>query len=258
MATAAAKLLVLSVFAQSPRNTHWIKFHYHFLDQTSPAYDHVVYLHRADPALFPRSQVLGSVETNGPAPEVHGELLQILLEYARTVAYDYYLFLDSDAFPVTPDWLSALVARMGDAPFAAPVRFENLDLFPHPCAFFVRGENVHRQELDFRVGPIGNLLQQTVQDPGCRIPLSMCYPLVRTNVFNPHPLLAALYGHWFYHHGCGSRAFAMRSATTYKYYDHVVTDHANLEAALFKALTSAPDAFIQRLKTPPASGLFGV
>lgn len=257
MAPGAPRLLVLSVFAQTPRNNQWIKFQYHFLDRTTPCYDHVVYLHRADPGLFPRSRVLGSVDADRPTPQIHGQLLQNLLEYARTVSYDNYLFLDSDAFPVTPDWLPTLVALMGDFPFAAPVRTENLDLFPHPCSFFVRGEHIHLPELDFRVGPFTNLLQKSVQDVGCRIPLRNCYPLVRTNVYNPHPLLAAIYGHFFYHHGCGSRKFAMRSTCLYNYYGHVVTNHADIESSLFNALASDPNVFIQRLKVSSINSLCG-
>ncbi len=253
-----AKLLVLSVFAQSPRNNRWIDFQYHFLDRTCPRYDHVVYLHRAEPSLFPRSRVLGSIDGDRPVPQIHGQLLQILLEYARTVSYDYYLFLDSDAFPVTRDWLPRLVAQMGQCPFAAPVRTENLDLFPHPSAFLVRGENVRRPELDFRVGPCTNLLQQRVQDVGCRIPLGACYPLLRTNVFNPHPLLAAIYAHFFYHHGCGSRKFAMRSTCSYNYYGHVVADHADIESCLFEALAADPEAFIQKLTTPLNCSVIGL
>ncbi len=248
MAAPAPKLLVLSVFARSPRNDRWIDLQYRFLDRTGPSYDHVVYLHRADSSLFPRSRILGAVDADRPVPQIHGQLLQLLLDHARTVSYDYYLFLDSDAFPVTPNWLPTLVSRMGEFPFAAPIRVENLDLFPHPCSFFVRGENIHRPELDFRVGSAANLLQQTVQDVGCRIPLNACYPLVRTNVVNAHPLLAAIYGHFFYHHGCGARTFAMRSTHQYNYYSHVVGNHTDIESALFQALASDPDAFIQKLK----------
>lgn len=248
MAQHSASLLVMSVFAKTDRNPDWVNLQYRFLDRTTPSYDHVVSLHMADRSLFRRSTILRSIHAKRCASRIHGRLLQGLLDYARKTAYDYYLFLDSDAFPVADNWLVSLVSKMGDRSFAAPVRTENLDLFPHPSCFFVRAKDIHRKELDFRVGRSINLLQQQVEDTGCRLPLRMCYPLLRSNVYNPHPLLAGVYGNLFYHHGCGSRRFAMRSTFYHDYFNRLEPDHETIEDSLFLALTSDPDSFLCRLR----------
>jgi hypothetical protein len=143
------------------------------------------------------------------------------------------------------------MARFGKL-FAAPVRAENLDVFPHPCAVFLLDPIIDDPRLEFRaVAPIRNLLGIEVNDTGCATATmnDLLLPLMRSNVVNVHPIAAAIYHHLFYHHGAGSRGFAFRVMNKFAYHRHwwpaeapeVVGDR------LFHELVSEPEAFIARL-----------
>ena len=163
-------------------------------------------------------------------------------------------------------WLDDVRRQMADRPFAAAIRCENLDLFPHPCVFFIRGEHVHDETLDFSPGCACDLRSEPVVDAGAGIGLDRCFPLIRTNVYNPHPVFAAVYFDAFYHHGAGSRGTKRVRAVTGGYYDSVLqaatSDEAiargtAIEARLFDALCRNPRRLIDALRgrrRPPALG----
>ncbi len=241
------KLLVASVFVRSDRNPTWLELQRRFLARTTADHDHAVFLNREDPALFRDCILIGRNAGGAPGSQEHANALAHVLRYCRAHRYDNYLLLDSDCFPVRP-WQGDLVRLMGDFACAAAVRVENLDLFPHPSAFFIRGEAIHEPFLDFSVGPCRNLLGQEVRDTACRIPLERCFPLLRTNVWNPHPVLAGVYGHLFYHHGAGSRTAETRALLA-GYYDHVLPpcDRPAVADALYRELTRRPERLIARL-----------
>src|SRR5262249_8957286 len=156
----------------------------------------------------------------GPRTPVEAQItLKTLLEYARSRPYAHYLILDSDAFPVRRGWLDWLLRKMGECRFAAPVRCENLDTFPHPCALFIKVEAIG-DEFDFSPGfAYRNLLREPVLDTATGLNRDHWFPLVRTNRLNVHPVLAALYYDLFYHHGAGSRQGLLRSVKQ-GYYEH--------------------------------------
>jgi hypothetical protein len=243
----AKRLLVASVYAGSDRNAVWLSLQRRFLARTTADYDHAVFLNRADPALFRDCLLIGRDAGGAEGSQEHANALQQVLAYCRAHRYDDYLILDSDCFPACR-WQERLTALMGQSPMAAAVRVENFDLFPHPSAFFVRGFAIHEPFLDFAVAPHRNLLGEEVRDTGCAIPLDRCFPLLRSNVWNPHPIFAGVYGHLFYHHGAGSRAAETRGLLS-GYYDHVLQPSARpaVEEALFRELVRRPEAFVGRL-----------
>jgi hypothetical protein len=84
-------------------------------------------------------------------------------------------------------------------------------------------------------------------------------PLLRTNVWNPHPMLAAIYGGLFYHHGAGtrsSRGDLRFRLETLGYLSHLQSSSATveIEPQLFAALVADPDGLIGRLtgRVPPS------
>ncbi len=241
------RLLVASVYAESDRNAVWLSLQRRFLARTTADYDHAVFLNRSDPGLFRGCILIGRDAGGDEGSEEHASALRHVLAYCRAHRYDGYLILDSDCFPVRP-WRERLVELMGRFPVAAVVRAENFDLFPHPSAFFVRGDAIHEPYLDFSVAPHRNLLGEAVRDTGCGIPLDRCLPLLRSNVWNPHPIFAGVYGHLFYHHGAGSRRAETRGLLS-GYYDHILPPAARpgVEEALFRKLVRSPEAFIGRL-----------
>jgi hypothetical protein len=242
-------VLVASVFASSPRNETWLHLQRSFLRQTTASYDHAVYLNHCDWSdSFRESLIIGSRSEKtrtGPGKQSadHAAALTEVFRYFRDHPdYSYYLLLDSDCFPVRRGWLRLLVRRMKRFQFAAPIRSENLEDFPHPCALFLTKAALERP-WNLAVTPGRNLLGKPFVDLGCSLPTEGWYPLLRTNVYNPHPVLAAIYKHLFYHHGAGSRQLYFRAE---RYYDHI-DDHARVEAEIYARLVADPAKFISDL-----------
>jgi len=135
--------------------------------------------------------------------------------------------------------------------YAAPVRTENYDLFPHPCAFYLRRPML--EHIDFNFSQVPSLMGYATADVGSAMPRSLegepiWLPLIRTNRWNPHPLAAAIYGHLFYHHGAGSRTPAFRSMR-YGVYDHFLSpeEHRAIYADLTGQLLARPRQYIRKL-----------
>jgi hypothetical protein len=290
------KLLVASVYAPSERNQTWLDLQLRYLRQTVDSFDLAVYLNRVDPDHFPgtlhinrpaqpraaagpatppplvkraigylcrRNRILERLIDNKVKTE-HSCSLNRVLEYfrRRQGEYENYLILDSDAFPFRAGWLPRLLSWMkggqscGEKQYAAVVRTENLDTFPHPCAFFIKGSFLSRFRFDFtgrRYPEQTNLAGAKVSDVGSAIPTvwggrHVMLPLLRSNVWNPHPILGAIYGGMFYHHGAGSRAIGFR-ASNMGFLDHALPPggHLAVDQLLYAELCSNSDRLLERL-----------
>jgi hypothetical protein len=261
------RLLVASVYAPSDRNPTWIGLQKRFLAETTDVvHDLIVYLNRADAGPFIDAGVAVAGRSDQPWPSMcheHAAALNFLVAVfrQRLDEYEDFLLLDSDAFPCQPNWLGRLVTWMREDDFlpeklfAAPCRGENLDHFPHPCVFFIRGRLLRNypDAVDFSVGPHTNMAGYAFEDVGCQMPVRadnrhVWLPLLRSNVWNPHPILAAVYGGMFYHHGAGSRPLEIRSVTL-RAYDNVIArfQHGDRERQLFAEIARNPKIFIRQL-----------
>ena len=106
---------------------------------------------------------------------------------------------------------------------AAPVRYENLDGFPHPSAMLVERSVLFEPWFVLRDGiEAKNLLGDTIRDVAASLVgrLEQVLPLLRSNAVNLHPVAAAVYHDCFYHHGAGSREFRLRVTDRYGYNRH--------------------------------------
>jgi len=244
------KLLIASIYAPSELNAAWYKLQKKYIKKTTAINnDYKVVLNGISSEIFHSEDVLWVNEENlGHAPA-----LKQLLEYFKNEDYESYLILDSDCFPIRRGWHDILTAQMCDhgKQIAAPVRAENLDLFPHPSAFFLMQQAVNNPRLDFTKCNSTNMLGKTFQEVGGKMgdTRNLLLPLLRTNVVNVHPVAAAIYHHLFYHHGGGSRDFNFRILKRFAYYDHWYDrsqqdKHGEL---LLKSLFRNPDRFIGRL-----------
>jgi hypothetical protein len=271
------QLLVASVYGPSERSETWIDLQLKFLHRTTVVFDHAVYLNRVSAEMFPHSTIIQRYDLpfkSGTTDHSRG-LNEIVKFFRRNPGYEHYLILDSDAFPIMDGWLEKLLvlmkgnARAPDKQFAAAVRAENLDTFPHPSAFFIRGEFLRQRNWDFRRPsswrrprrpwrpwrPYRNLLGVQLRPVGSGISphyrgRHVLLPLLRTNVWNPHPILAAIYGGMFYHHGAGSRGSDLRfRLETMGLVDHLLPPSAtkDIEEQLFAALVADPEGLIARL-----------
>ena len=240
-------LLVCSVFAGGELDGFWLELQRRQLGQTvgEGRFDHAVYLGRnADERLFCQSTVVGRSVRCGHHEHLEG--LHCLGDFAvsRRDRYGGFLVLDSDAFPILPGWMDILNRQLARLrrPYAAAVRTENLDVFPHPCVVY----SPTPQSLRFRVRETVNLLGRPVRDIACEE--APCLPLLKSNGINLHPVLATVYSGLFYHHGCGSRSFEMR-ATNAGYYDPSLPAAPTPEA-LLEILRAGPAAFLAALQDP--------
>jgi hypothetical protein len=220
----AKKLLITSIFAPSPWNREWHSLQSRYVAATTKdcAYDYELFLNGvAEKELDASAACLGTSRD----PLDHPTALREVVDAFRQRDHDYYLILDSDCFPIFPGWFTVLTNQMErfGKQIAAPVRYENLDRLPHPCAFFLTREVLQDERINFDKGhPGSNLLGREVSDVGSAMLdlLPSILPLLRTNVVNPHPVAAALYHQLFYHHGAGSRGSRFRVLHKFHYYAH--------------------------------------
>ena len=238
------ELLVASVFSGHPNDPVWLDLQLRQLTKTTTTFDHAVYLNAADERLFPNSIVIGSNPSPRLLSEGHHDAAQEVSRFCRDRSYRHYLIIDSDAFPVHPQWLTILTAAMTSAGkrFAAPIRTENLDQFPHPSVFFTSDP----EAIVFELRPSRTLLGREVTDLHAGPGVEGWFPLVKTNRLSCHPVLGSIYFDLFYHHACGSRDFRMR-ATHARYYDHLIGRFPTPEH-LFDELTRDPDSYIAALR----------
>jgi hypothetical protein len=260
------RILVGSVYGAAPRNPQWYRLQRFFLDQGDDAYELAVFLNSVDASVVPGATIVGATQALRPAVKgivQHRDGLCALMDhfYARP-EYDGYLILDSDAFPIVPNWRTRLEARMrahDGLPvrwMAAPVRTENLDLFAHPSACYfsaaglaaARGIGVPLWRIASRTNLLGMAFEELGLDPAFAGGEPRVLPLLRSNAVNPHPVLAAVYGDVFYHHGAGSRP-AVRSRVTEPELDGRFSAEANVatDRVLFDALCAGPQSFVRRL-----------
>ncbi len=142
---------------------------------------------------------------------------------------------------------------MKDNWYSAPIRTDNLDITPHPCALFIKGQYIKEHLFFFRrpsVAGIFNFIGEEVHDIGTGFKTrvnnkQVFYPLMRSNFLNVHPMLAAIYGDTFYHHGAGSRMPWFRSTN---YWQRLIPEHYRYGLNAYDMLMEDPDRFIDQLR----------
>ena len=248
-------LLVCSVFCGSGNyNSIWLRLQFNYLKRTIGSdFDHAVYLNGADASLFSQSVIIGQSNTEGGGLG-HLRGLNAIADYCRSHDYEHYLVIDSDCFPIANDWLKTIAGtlRRMDKRYAAPLRVENLDTFPHPSVFFTSDP----EYILFDFAPGTNLLGREINDIACIADRKDWLPLFRTNRVSRHPTIGSVYYDCFYHHGCGSRNFQMR-AVIMGYYDSIISNYPSFEM-LTEELFANPDAYLRFLQFASTHGVPGV
>ncbi len=254
-----AKLLIASVYAPSPWNKEWYELQEKFLQEHTKdvSYEFGVLLNGIEPNELPHS---ANIIGKNPGNTGHSAAMRQLVDFFReSKGYTHFLFLDSDCFPVHNGWFEILCAQMKkfNKNFAAPIRTENLDRFPHPCAFFSDATGISDERINFDIGHEDiNILGEVVRDVGnAMVPLlPHILPMLRTNLTNYHPVAAGVYHHLFYHHGAGSRNFEFRIVDKYGYCDHWWNQAGDvaLADAIRTALFDNPHHFLKSIMNPPS------
>lgn len=129
---------------------------------------------------------------------------------------DVLIFIDPDAFPISPSWVDMIKKPLEkeDVPFVAVCREENIEPllredqkpYPHACFSATTYGFWESNNLSWELDPAqgascaGVLLAQWLKKH--RHPWRK---ILRSNVYNLHPLNYAIYGGIIYHHGSGNR-----------------------------------------------------
>tara|TARA_R100000664_G_scaffold18454_1_gene27517 strand:- start:13745 stop:14569 length:825 start_codon:yes stop_codon:yes gene_type:complete len=125
---------------------------------------------------------------------------------------DILVFLDGDAFPVD-FWYPKIVELLKENEMVAadrrediePLLAEEMKPYPHPLFLATKAKFWIENELKWGIDE-----SKGISTPGCLLKLWLeendysYAPLVRTNVFDIHPLFFGVYGDLIYHHGAAS------------------------------------------------------
>lgn len=246
------KILIMSVYAPSEYNQYWYKLQKHFIKKnTLIPHDFRIITNKVDPGLFEEEEVVHLNDSNIGHPAG----IEQMLEYMRKKqdSFSGFLILDSDCFPVRPGWHEVLDQQMQrfNKSIAAPIRYENLDMFPHPCVVYMNKPGLQNQNINFNYKEVKNLLGDMIDEVGgamCELSDEVL-PLLRSNRVNLHPVAAGIYHHLFYHHAAGSRGFEFRLLKMYDYCSHWIDteSQADFGEQLFDTLIQDPDGFIDKL-----------
>lgn len=254
--------VVGSVFVAGNRAKTWYDLQMRFLHKTTANFHHIVFLNGKEfDFSLEYSEIVGQsdltgLEKIGTAKEQqlaqkdnHYLGLSILLDHFKKIEAENYLILDCDCFPVQDNWVGILkkACLQRNKVFAAPIRTENFDLFPHPCALFFGKEVLQQDWFDLSSGETVNLMGNLVYESGGKLPKEKCLPLLRTNCFNVHPIFSGIYGDIFYHHACGSRPKTFLARGIGESILRRQVDHWSIEEEIFRKLSSNPDEFVQSL-----------
>ncbi len=242
--------LVLSIHVPGANADLWRTLQRKFVGETAGDHHYGVIVNGGDAGLYP--------ECVSALPDTvsHRQAIDVALGLFRENEgkFDNFLLLDSDCWPVRRDWQRVAAGLMGaDYLYAATVRIENFDLFPHPSAVLMKRGFLKSANFGFSRGP--NLLGLEVSDVGAAMPRELdgkqiWYPLIKTNKVAPHPLYASVYGDLFYHHCAGSRGIGFR-ANSFGFYDHIIWPrrvHRQVYGEVTTELAAAPRRFINRLR----------
>jgi len=224
--TGCGKILVGSIFINdSEQQCKWLDLQLSFLRETTTNFHHAAVVFKKTTDYFQNhTHVIpfnGKPSMNSAA---HIMGLKIVLDHFKSVRnqYSWFLFLDSDAFPIRKNWLSILQAKMTGYDVAVPIRFENLEQRLHASILLSRKEGL--ENLNFGSRKIGTDLLRGVENDVTIGKYqdefrSKAYVLMRSNQYNVNPLLCGVYYDMFYHHCCGSgRSYNMRGRN---YWNHV-------------------------------------
>ena len=173
----------------------------------------------------PHVKMVEPPATSLRASREHGYYLDAMLPVALSDGVSHICTLDVDSFPISDNWVDVLVkAAPKDSGLSGVLRSENGDVaLPHPSCILARRDFFERfmpsfsPDSDSTPG-FRNFLHGTGQsaDTGIRLgyilwqnKLPWGY-LTRTNMRNPHYLMAGIYGDIVFHLGSAGRGNIFR------------------------------------------------
>jgi hypothetical protein len=204
--------------------------------------------------IIERNPKVRRFEPSEPGSDVrHGASLDQLVRRVRPRT-KFIITLDTDSFPIRDGWIENLTGRLTDDVLVAGVwRDEMLPAKPafiHPCCLAIRKRTLRELGATFMVGSgadVAHNVTVAVEGSGAR-----ASKLRRSNHFNPHFLMGAVYGDLIYHQGAGSRAPAFSARTDA---DHDEAVRLALRDAAFSDLDTLVDALAGNVEPAKVPGL---
>lgn len=224
------KLGICCVYFYGPDSGWLLDLQLRYIERTLEGYDYTIYAaaNRLQPELrrtlegAPRLKIVSLPRYEGEGSFEHAFYLDLLLSQAADDGCTHLAALDSDSFPVLPDWPNVLLRRMDRIRLAAVLRSENLDThLPHPSGLFMDRSFFleHRPRM---FPPLSEIFSDTsfrkfLRETGQRKDTGIGYgytlwnsnerwlPLKRSNQRNRHFLMAGIYGDVFFHLGASAR-----------------------------------------------------
>ena len=162
-----------------------------------------------------------------PTSQQHIGSLQRLLAYFKENKenYDYFLFLDNDAFPIRRLWLDDLLSKMNEwnRDIAVVGRPEILEIRWHASVLFCRRSALDHLDFGLHHIPKADLMCVDEHDVGIgeyqHSLREKVWPLIRTNAINLHPVQYGVYFDMFYHHGFGGARNIRKGRNIHKPWD---------------------------------------
>jgi hypothetical protein len=127
---------------------------------------------------------------------------------------DVIVFIDPDAFPIDDSWYEKIINKLQVYPLVAISREENIEPlldekfkpYPHPCFLATTYGFWKNNNLSWELNPsrgascAGVLLKETLDNLGV-----VWGKMLRTNCWDLHPLMFAVYDDLIFHNGSGNR-----------------------------------------------------
>jgi hypothetical protein len=163
--------------------------------------------------------------------------------------YEFFLFLDNDAFPIKKNWLGLLRQALPESKeIAAPIRAENLENRLHVSVIFARQCGIENLKFTRRSSrELMGTMEKDVHISYNFEKREQAFPLLRSNKVNIHPFFCAVYFDIFYHHGCGSRPSRFRSKAFWDKMCGATTTKGELQVKLRHELFRNPCEFVEKL-----------
>ena len=273
----APRILVGSLFAGDDEfQERWLDLQLKFLRNTTSEWNHVVCLDKSSNSVSFREKTIILKVRDEPTYYPHIWGLRQLADHFRSVrdSYDYFLILDSDAFPIKLNWMNDLLSKMSpksyfddkglylyshghDYEIASIIRNENFETRLHASVLFMKKKSLDHIDFehDFVTVDLLNVREKDVCLHTYQFERKgKSFPLIRTNKTNIHPIIGGVYFDSFYHHGGGRPNYSdSKDVKTYScpptFRSDMYHDYAESHDAQFYTdiLMANPEEFVSNL-----------
>jgi len=202
---------------------------------------------------------LAGYERNSKGAGEHSHYLDQLVDHAFADGCSHVATFDMDSWPVARGWDTYYARLLAPAvPVVAMQRVETNDDFPNP-AFTLIDRGFWREGRSSFAGfnprtpfPLKDWAFSRPQSGAgilaeLRANAQRFLPLLRTNLWNPHPVMCGIYDHRIFHFGAGSRAPTFGCDK-----DEYATIDTDISRSFVASVNAAKRAFFARqLKASP-------